>query len=140
MKDIQLVFTKTQIERVAQQFLNLTVGFRHIAFFGSMGSGKTTFITAICKKLGVNDLVSSPTFSIINEYSTKEGIPVYHFDFYRIKKEEELFDIGFEEYCDGEGYCFIEWPEKAEDLLSTDFLWVKIEETENSKRSISFKI
>ena len=140
MKDIQLIFSEKQINKVAQQFLKLTSDFRHIAFFGTMGSGKTTFITAICNNLGVTDLVSSPTFSIINEYSTKEGIPVYHFDFYRIRKEEELFDIGFEEYCDGVGYCFIEWPDKAENLLSNDFLWIKIEELENSKRCISFKI
>jgi tRNA threonylcarbamoyladenosine biosynthesis protein TsaE len=139
MKDIQLVFSEKQINKVALQFLKLTSNFRHIAFLGSMGSGKTTFITAICKQLGVNDLVSSPTFSIINEYSTKEGISVYHFDFYRIKKEDELFDIGFEEYCDGNEYCFIEWPEKAEKLIPDDFLWVKIEEIKTNKRSISFK-
>jgi tRNA threonylcarbamoyladenosine biosynthesis protein TsaE len=140
MKDIQLVFTVKQLDKVAHQFIKLTTGCRHIAFYGSMGSGKTTFITAICMRLGVDDLVSSPTFSIINEYSTNEGIPVYHFDFYRIKKEEELFDIGFEEYCDGDAYCFIEWPEKAEKLIPDDFIWVKIEEIENGKRCISFKI
>jgi tRNA threonylcarbamoyladenosine biosynthesis protein TsaE len=140
MKDLQLVFSEKQIDKVAVQFLKLTNENRHIAFYGSMGSGKTTFITALCKQLGVEDLVSSPTFSIINEYSTREGIPVYHFDFYRIKKEEELFDIGFEEYCDDTSFCFIEWPEKADKLIPEDFLWVKIEEIENSKRSVSFKI
>lgn len=140
MKEVQLVYSEKQIDKVAVQFLKLISGCRHVAFYGTMGSGKTTFITSICKQLGVEDLVSSPTFSIINEYSTREGIPVFHFDFYRIKKEEELFDIGFEEYCYGDGFCFIEWPEKADKLIPDNFLWVKIEEVENNKRSISFKI
>jgi tRNA threonylcarbamoyladenosine biosynthesis protein TsaE len=140
MKEIQLVFSEKQIHNVAVQFLGLTAEYRHFSFYGSMGAGKTTFITAICKELGVVDLVSSPTFSIINEYSTNEGLPVYHFDFYRIRKAEELLDIGFEEYCDGNEYCFIEWPEKAEELVPENFLKVEIAEIDKGKRSISFKI
>jgi tRNA threonylcarbamoyladenosine biosynthesis protein TsaE len=140
MKDFQLVFSEKQIDKVAAQFLELTLKFRHFAFYGSMGSGKTTFITALCRRLDVEDLVSSPTFSIINEYSTKEGLPVYHFDFYRIKAVSELLDIGFEEYCYNQEYCFIEWPEKAEIIIPDDFLKIYIKEVDNSKRSISFKI
>ena len=81
-------------------------------------SGKTTFIAALCNVLGTADLISSPTFAIVNEYSTFERIPVYHFDFYRIKSKVELLDIGFDEYCRDDAYCFIEWPEKGEGIYS----------------------
>lgn len=140
MKDFQLTYLEQDIDKIAAQFLELTSHYKHYAFYGSMGSGKTTFITAMCKQLQVEDLVSSPTFAIVNEYLAKNSLPVYHFDFYRIKKVDELFDIGFDEYCDEDAYCFIEWPEKAEEIIPDDFLKITIDETDNNQRTISFKL
>jgi tRNA threonylcarbamoyladenosine biosynthesis protein TsaE len=99
---------------------------RVFAFFGSMGAGKTTFIKAICAELGVEDIVQSPTFSIINEYKTRSGESIYHFDFYRIKKIGEVFDIGYEDYLYSGNYCFIEWPELIGPLLPDDTIRVHI--------------
>ena len=99
---------------------------RVFAFYGSMGAGKTTFIKAICARLGVDDIVQSPTFSIINEYKTRSGDPVYHFDFYRIKKTTEVYDIGYEDYLYSGRYCFIEWPELIEHLLPAETICVRI--------------
>jgi tRNA threonylcarbamoyladenosine biosynthesis protein TsaE len=140
MKEYRLVFIKPDIDRAAIQFLELTKGVKHYAFYGSMGVGKTTFIKALCRQLKTDDLVSSPTFSIINEYLTKEGTPIFHFDFYRIKTQNELLDIGFDEYCQKDGYCFIEWPEKGEDIIPDYFLNVKLEEITGEKRALSFSI
>src|SRR5574344_2332965 len=110
------------------------------AFYGKMGAGKTTFIKALCKELGVNDEVNSPTFSLINEYrceTTSELI--YHFDFYRIKKLEEVFDLGYEDYFYSGALCFIEWPELIEELLPGDAVKVYIDENEDGSRSIKFE-
>ncbi len=90
---------------------------RVLAFYGDMGSGKTTFIKELCKSLGVQELVTSPTFTILNEYASPEGKPVYHFDFYRIKSESEAFDLGYENYLYSGNYTFIEWPERISNLL-----------------------
>ena len=103
-----------------------------------MGAGKTTFTKAICKVLGVPDSVNSPTFTIINEYRTKEGEPVYHFDFYRIDKLEEAYDIGFDEFVDSGRLCLIEWPEKIEKLLPEETLRVYIKVLPDDSREISF--
>lgn len=126
-----------EISAVAAQFIAAIGDHRIIAFYGEMGTGKTTFIQAICKKLGVTDVINSPTFSIVNEYLASDS-PIYHFDFYRIKKLEEVYDMGYEEYFYGDGYCFIEWPELVESLLPDDVLRVKIKELSDGKRSISF--
>ena len=99
---------------------------RIFAFYGSMGAGKTTFIKAICHELGVNDIVQSPSFSIINEYKTTSGESIFHFDFYRIKKLEEVFDIGYEDYVYSGCYCFIEWPELIESLLPEETVRIRI--------------
>ena len=107
------------------------------AFFGEMGAGKTTFIRYICKILGVNENVSSPTFSIINEYNDFNGNAVYHFDFYRIKKEQEAVDIGCGEYFQSGSLCLIEWPEKILNLLPQPFVKIEIK-TEDNKRTITF--
>lgn len=109
------------------------------AFYGKMGAGKTTFIKAVCKELGVSDVVNSPTFSIVNEYrsdTNKEAI--YHFDFFRIKKLEEVYDMGYEDYFYSGAICFIEWPELIEELLPSDTVRVYLEETENGARKLSF--
>ncbi|MFA8299672.1 MAG: tRNA (adenosine(37)-N6)-threonylcarbamoyltransferase complex ATPase subunit type 1 TsaE [Hyphomicrobiales bacterium] len=113
---------------------------RVFAFFGEMGAGKTTFIKSICEEIQVEDIVNSPTFAIINEYYTVNQDSVYHFDFYRMKKQEEAFDIGFEDYLYSGNYCFIEWSEKVEDLLPDNIIIVKITENKiNHSRTISIE-
>ena len=99
---------------------------RVFAFYGKMGAGKTTFIKVISSVLGATDVVQSPSFAIINEYKTSKGESIFHFDFYRIRKSEEVFDIGYEDYIYSGAYCFIEWPELMEDLLPVDTVKVKI--------------
>lgn len=111
---------------------------RIFAFFGPMGSGKTTLIKEICKVLGVEEMVNSPSFSIVNEYRTKDHKSVCHFDFYRIRKSSEAYDIGFEEYLSDGSYCLIEWPEKIKELLPPDFVYITIEEQPDKSRLISF--
>lgn len=103
---------------VADALLQEAGSHRVFCLHGEMGAGKTTFITALCRALGVEDAVSSPTFSIVQEYLGGDGKPVFHFDFYRIEKVEEAFDLGAEEYLYSGNYCFIEWPEKVESLLN----------------------
>ena len=140
MPEFRLIYTLEDIDRTAKQFLHIITDRKHIAFYGGMGVGKTTFITAICKLLGTEDLVSSPTFAIINEYDTLKGIPVYHFDFYRINSPIELMDIGFNEYCSSDAYCFIEWPDKANEIIPEDFLMIKMKEVGENKRIITFTL
>lgn len=107
------------------------------AFYGKMGAGKTTFIKAICEELGVSDVVNSPTFSIVNEYRSDDtGELIYHFDFYRIQKIDEVYDMGYEDYFYSGALCFIEWPELIEDLLPGDVVKVTIEENEDGTRSL----
>ena len=101
------------------------------AFYGKMGAGKTTFVKAICEELGVEDVITSPTFAIVNEYqSTKTGGPIYHFDFYRIKKLDEVYDMGYEDYFYSGAPCFLEWPELIEEILPNDAVKVTITEQE----------
>lgn len=111
---------------------------RVFVFQAPMGAGKTTFIKAICAYLKVKDSTSSPTFSIVNEYHSENG-PIYHFDFYRLKSEQEAFDLGYEEYFYSGDYCFIEWPEKIPNLIPEDAAIVKIEVTEDQSRIIILK-
>lgn len=110
-----------------------------VAFYGKMGAGKTTFIKAVCEELGVTDVVNSPTFSIVNEYRADgSGEPVYHFDFYRIDRIEEAYDLGYEDYFYSGAVCLIEWPELIEDLLPADTVRVKVEERPDGSRTISW--
>ena len=108
------------------------------AIKGKMGAGKTTFIKSACEILGVQEMVSSPTFALVNEYSDADGCPVFHFDFYRIKKIDEVYDIGYEEYLFSDSYCFIEWPEMITELLPQKYVYIHIEETDNGSRNISY--
>lgn len=126
------------ISRAAAEFIRLIGDNKIIAFYGSMGAGKTTFITALCASLGVEDVVNSPTFTIVNEYCTSSGEPVYHFDFYRIKSLEEVMDMGFEEYVYSENLCLMEWPEMLGELLPEEALKVSISEQEDGTRLIEF--
>ena len=110
------------------------------AFYGKMGAGKTTFIKAVCEELGVTDVINSPTFAIVNEYRSEEaGELIYHFDFYRIKKLEEVYDMGYEDYFYSGALCFIEWPELIEDVLPGDAVKVYIDELEDGSRKIHFE-
>lgn len=126
----------SDIDIVAKKFVD-KMGDRNIfAFFGEMGAGKTTFIKALCKILGVAETITSPTFSIINEYSKEDGDPIYHFDFYRIKNIEEAYDFGYEDYFYSGHLCFIEWPELVEPLLPEGVVKVQIEIMDNEQRAI----
>ena len=119
-----------QLHEVARNLLSTFKEDRFFAFFGKMGVGKTTLIKELCDVLGVVDNVCSPTFAIVNEYSTNSDEPVYHFDFYRLKSVAEAYDIGYEEYFYSGCYCFTEWTEKVEELLPERYVRVDIEERE----------
>ena len=123
------------LPQAAQQFIDHMGDARVFAFYGNMGAGKTTFIKALCECLGVTDTVTSPTFAIVNEYEGHQ--PVYHFDFYRIRRVEEAYDLGFEEYCYSGHLCFIEWPELIEDLLPEATVRVTIETLTDGSRRIT---
>ena len=125
------------ISEAAKQFVDQIGSHKVFAFYGSMGAGKTTFIKAVCEELGVEDVITSPTFAIINEYTGQEGT-IYHFDFYRIKKLEEVYDMGYEDYFYSGALCFIEWPELIEEVLPEDAVKVSITEKEDGSRAILF--
>ncbi len=131
-------YTLANINKVAQKILKAT-DCKIFLFYGSMGVGKTTLIKAIVKELGVRDNVSSPTFSLVNEYRDQRHNPIYHFDFYRIEKEEEAMDMGIEEYFDNDAYCLIEWPEKIKNLLPLNTVSIQITEIDVNKRNIILK-
>jgi tRNA threonylcarbamoyladenosine biosynthesis protein TsaE len=132
-------FTLENIDKAAAEFLKELGDRKIVAFYGSMGAGKTTFIKAICDVLGVTDTVNSPTFAIVNEYLAASGDSVYHFDFYRIKKIEEAYDFGYEDYFYSGNLCLIEWPELIEELLPEDTVRVKIEETTSGDRELTIE-
>lgn len=128
------------IGQAAEQFLKEMAGHTIIAFYAPMGAGKTTFTTALCHRLGVSeDAVSSPTFSIVNEYRTSGGDSIYHFDFYRITRVEEAFDIGLYDYLDSGSLCLIEWPENIEQILPEETLKVTITVLPDESRVISWE-
>ncbi|MGQ8336103.1 tRNA (adenosine(37)-N6)-threonylcarbamoyltransferase complex ATPase subunit type 1 TsaE [Sunxiuqinia sp. A32] len=120
----------------AQQLLKAFPNERIFAFYGKMGAGKTTFIKTICRTLGSKDNITSPTFALVNEYNTDSDSSIFHFDFYRIKNSEEAMDIGFDDYVFSGNYCFMEWPEKIEELLPSDIVEVTIEEVTPNSRLI----
>ena len=129
-----------QIHVAARQFIEAMGDNTVFALYGKMGAGKTTFIKAVCEELGVSDVITSPTFAIVNEYrSDIAGELIYHFDFYRIKKLEEVYDMGYEDYLYSGALCFIEWPELIEDVLPGDAVKVYIDELEDGSRKIHFE-
>jgi tRNA threonylcarbamoyladenosine biosynthesis protein TsaE len=123
---IATVHKESELKQVAEMLIGAYPQRRVFAFYGAMGAGKTTFIRMIADVLGAVDVVQSPSFAIINEYKTREGDSLFHFDFYRMKKPEEAYDIGYEDYLYSGSYCFLEWPEVIEDLLPEDAVKVKI--------------
>ncbi len=125
---------------VANTILTDMKGHNIFAINGPMGAGKTTLIKEFCVELGITEVVSSPTFALVNEYSANNEEPVYHFDFYRIKKLDEVFDIGYEEYFYSDNYCFIEWPELVLELLPQSYVYILIEEKENGIRVINYSL
>ena len=134
----QIVINDINSIREAARAFITEMGERKVyAFYGKMGAGKTTFIKAVCEELGVADVITSPTFAIVNEY-TGGSKAIYHFDFYRIKKLEEVYDMGYEDYFYSGSLCFIEWPELIEDILPADAVRVSISEQEDGSRLVSF--
>lgn len=125
----------TDLQQVSNHLSELILGYKIILFSGEMGAGKTTLIKAFCKHLGVEDEVSSPTFSLVNEYEGRDG-KIYHFDLYRIQSEEELFDIGYEDYFFSGYLCLVEWPEMASGIIPQNHISVKIR-VENDQRIIT---
>jgi tRNA threonylcarbamoyladenosine biosynthesis protein TsaE len=129
-----------QLGNAATTFLSHVKDFRIFAFYGPMGSGKTTFNKALCKALGATDVITSPTFSLVNEYRTDRGDILYHLDLYRITSLTELFDLGYEEYFHDHHYIFIEWAEKAESLLPPETVKVSLEEIPSHVRLVKIHI
>ena len=125
------------IHAAAKEFLQNMGDGKVFAFYGKMGAGKTTFVKAICEELGVEDVITSPTFALVNEYTAGNGNPIYHFDFYRINKLSEAEDIGTEDYFYSGALCFIEWPEKIEELLPGDVVHVTITEEADGSRTVT---
>jgi tRNA threonylcarbamoyladenosine biosynthesis protein TsaE len=125
------------LNSIAKLLISAFPGEQIFAFYGKMGAGKTTFIQSVCKALGSEDTVTSPTFALINEYKTGDRKSVFHFDFYRIKDLEEVFDLGYEDYLYNGSYCLIEWPELIEPLLPENIIKVKIDVAADGSRNIS---
>lgn len=125
---------------VAKELIAVSEGTKVWLFEGEMGSGKTTLIKVICALLGIEDETNSPTFSIINEYRGQEGISIFHFDFYRLVKETEAYDMGVEEYFDSGSYCFVEWPEKVESLFPLHYLKIRISKNTATTRIIEYTL
>jgi tRNA threonylcarbamoyladenosine biosynthesis protein TsaE len=128
------------LDRAAKEFLEAIGDATLVAFYAPMGAGKTTFTTAICKALGVQeDAISSPTFAIVNEYRSGAGAPIYHFDFYRIERPEEALDIGLYDYLDSGELCLMEWPENIEGLLPEETLKIHIAVNPDKSRTVSWE-
>ena len=122
--------------KAAKWFTQFLQQGRIFAFYGKMGSGKTTFIKSLCEELGVEDTINSPTFAIVNEYEDRESNTIYHFDFYRIKSLAEVYNMGYEEYFYSNAYCFLEWPELVEELLPEEHIRVEISENSDGTREL----
>lgn len=126
----------SELDAAAKKLISTLDNRKIVALYGQMGAGKTTLVKSICKALGVTDVVSSPTFSLVNEYTTEKSEPIYHFDFYRINKIEEAYDFGYEEYFYSGNLCLVEWPEIIEDLIPEIAAKVHIRVLNDGKREI----
>jgi tRNA threonylcarbamoyladenosine biosynthesis protein TsaE len=132
-----IIKDKRHLPAAAKQILKYSENKKIFAFYGSMGTGKTTIIKAVCEYLGAIDIATSPTFTIVNEYRTASGESLFHIDFYRIKKQDEVYDFGIEEYLSGNSYCFMEWPELIEELLPPETVVVRISVDDREQRILS---
>jgi len=135
---MNLNYQLSEIATVAKLVLDNSSS-RILLFYGTMGSGKTTLIKELANQLGVQNVTSSPTFSLVNEYHTKEGELLLHFDFYRIEKEEEAYDMGIEEYFERNAWCFVEWPENVENLLPLESVVIQLTINPDNSRNIQIK-
>ncbi|OIO09299.1 MAG: tRNA (adenosine(37)-N6)-threonylcarbamoyltransferase complex ATPase subunit type 1 TsaE [Flavobacteriales bacterium CG_4_8_14_3_um_filter_35_10] len=135
---MQLTYSQIELPKIAAILLE-KIPSKIWLFYGTMGSGKTTLIKALVKLLSLADVANSPTFSIVNEYQSRKGTPIYHFDFYRIKKEEEALDMGIDDYFYSDNYCFVEWPEKIENLLPLNAVSIYIVENADGSRTLTLK-
>ncbi|MCF6213641.1 MAG: tRNA (adenosine(37)-N6)-threonylcarbamoyltransferase complex ATPase subunit type 1 TsaE [Flavobacteriaceae bacterium] len=133
-----LSYSEKNLPGIAQQLLE-NIASKIWLFYGDMGCGKTTLIKHLVQKLGVTDVANSPTFSLVNEYLSQKGESIYHFDFYRIKNEIEALDIGIDDYFYADNYCFIEWPEKIENLLPLNAVAIHITVNADGSRNLTFK-
>ena len=131
-------YTLQELPKIAKE-LTSKVSNKTLLFYGEMGVGKTTLIKELVKQLDCDDNVSSPTFSLVNEYNSRQGETIYHFDFYRIKNETEALDIGIEEYFYSNNWCFIEWPEKVKNLLPLDAVAIHLSINDDETRSVTIK-
>ncbi|MDG1039104.1 MAG: tRNA (adenosine(37)-N6)-threonylcarbamoyltransferase complex ATPase subunit type 1 TsaE [Polaribacter sp.] len=131
-------FSLEDLASIAAEIIS-SVKNKTLLFYGEMGVGKTTFIKEICQQLGILDNISSPTFSLVNEYQTSKKEKVFHFDFYRIEEEEEALDIGIEEYFDSDAWCLVEWPENIENLLPLDAAQIHLSILDDEQRNIQLK-
>ena len=131
-------YTLKKLSSIAAEIIS-SVKNNTLLFYGEMGVGKTTLIKEICQQLGILDNISSPTFSLVNEYQTSRGEKVFHFDFYRIEEEEEAFDIGIEEYFDSDAWCLVEWPENIENLLPLGAAQIHLSILDDEQRNIQLK-
>ncbi|MBQ2459709.1 MAG: tRNA (adenosine(37)-N6)-threonylcarbamoyltransferase complex ATPase subunit type 1 TsaE [Bacteroidaceae bacterium] len=136
-QESEIIFGLDEIDQAATRFLEALGERRIVAFYGSMGAGKTTFIRALCRQLGVEDTVTSPTFALVNEYRNRQGDSIFHFDFYRIRRLAEAIDMGCDEYFQSGHLCLIEWPELVEELLPAETLRVAIQETPDGLRHLT---
>jgi tRNA threonylcarbamoyladenosine biosynthesis protein TsaE len=138
---LQLIINaESELENAARKLMENSGNRKIMAFYGKMGAGKTTFIKALCRILGCTETVTSPTFALVNEYSAEQNEKIFHFDFYRIEKTEEVFDLGYEDYFYSGSYCFIEWPELVEPLLPPETLKIEISEIAQNIRQINIDI
>lgn len=137
---MEIVFGYDEIETAAKKFLQIARGHKVFAFSGDLGAGKTTFIKALCKEMVVNETVTSPTYSIIQEYNTKDGNIIYHIDLYRIKNKEEAMDAGIEDCLYSNEICMVEWPEKAAKIFPKETVYGKFEIIEGDKRKLMVKL
>ena len=133
--DIQIT-SLTELDSAASDIIKFAGNYRLFLFYGEMGAGKTTLIRSLCAELGVSDNVTSPTFSIVNEYEGTDG-PIYHFDFYRLKDQSEAMDMGYEEYFYSGNYCFVEWPERVAGLVPDQYTGIRIQLLDNGARQIT---
>ena len=134
------ITSEQDLDEAAHLFLDIIGSRKLVAFNGGMGAGKTTFIAALCRALGVNDAVNSPTFSLVNDYELPSGASIFHFDFYRLDSAAQAFDIGAEDYFDSGNLCLMEWPEKVQEILPEDTLFVDIRVADDGSRTLAIHL